>query len=163
MKSLLLVRHADALPLGGPIASDPERPLSDKGLRQAEALADFLVQKSIQADLLLSSPYLRAVQTAEPLKRLLADAAATSELDDLTPDRFQPERLLQLIHTETVRTAVVVGHNPSISYYLAEFVGQTAGMGVAMKKGAAAWIDFPEPNASAGQLIDLFLPKQYMS
>ena len=62
--TLLLVRHADSVPPapGGP--DELTRPLSAEGLRQADRLADELV--TWRPARVLSSPYLRAVQTVRP-------------------------------------------------------------------------------------------------
>lgn len=63
--SLYLVRHAKAGSRSTWEGDDRERPLSAKGWKQAEALADALAARAPSA--LLSSPYLRCVQTLEPL------------------------------------------------------------------------------------------------
>jgi phosphohistidine phosphatase SixA len=65
--SLLLVRHAWA---GDPSeweGDDRERPLDERGRRQAEALVEEL--EGFELDRIVSSPYLRCVQTVEPLAR----------------------------------------------------------------------------------------------
>ena len=68
--SLHLLRHADA---GDPAAwdgDDASRPLSEKGIRQAERLGRHLALARFEPDLILSSPKVRAAQTAE----IVADA-----------------------------------------------------------------------------------------
>jgi 2,3-bisphosphoglycerate-dependent phosphoglycerate mutase len=64
---ILLVRHAQSVPpsVGGP--GESERPLTDAGIRQAEQLVPVLAAAG--ASRVLSSPYLRAVQTVEPTAR----------------------------------------------------------------------------------------------
>jgi phosphohistidine phosphatase SixA len=65
--SLLLVRHASA---GDPDEwerDDRERPLDERGRRQAEALVEAL--EGFEIERIVSSPYLRCVQTVEPLAR----------------------------------------------------------------------------------------------
>ena len=66
---VLLVRHASPVQPGteGWEERDPERPLTEEGVRQAEELADELEPYSISA--IYSSPYRRAVQTVEPVAR----------------------------------------------------------------------------------------------
>jgi phosphohistidine phosphatase len=64
MTQLCFLRHADA---GDPEAwtrPDAERPLSDKGKRQADRLARFLESTAFRPDAILSSPKIRAEQTA---------------------------------------------------------------------------------------------------
>jgi 8-oxo-dGTP diphosphatase len=63
--SLYVVRHADAGERGAWTGSDRERPLTGRGRKQAQALADQLTGAGVQR--LASSPYVRCVQTLEPL------------------------------------------------------------------------------------------------
>jgi broad specificity phosphatase PhoE len=84
--TLYLVRHAKAgsrRDWGGP---DPERPLSGKGRRQAEGIVDLLADRPVRR--VLSSPYVRCVQTVEPLADKLGlpveDAPALGEDASLT-------------------------------------------------------------------------------
>jgi phosphohistidine phosphatase SixA len=67
MTQLHFLRHADA---GDPEAwtrPDAERPLSDKGKRQADRLARFLESIAFRPDAILTSPKIRAEQTARPV------------------------------------------------------------------------------------------------
>ena len=72
---LLLVRHASSVPPtpGGP--DEHERPLTDAGLRQAEELVDLLTAHAPSR--VLSSPYLRAVQTVSPTAAALGVTVET--------------------------------------------------------------------------------------
>lgn len=64
---VLLVRHAEAVPLGSSDMDFDQRPLSDAGHRAAEELADELEPYHLSA--VYSSPYPRAIQTVEPVAR----------------------------------------------------------------------------------------------
>ncbi len=66
---LYLVRHAESKFNAGRIHQLPSSPLSRRGLEQAQVLARRL--SDLPADTLLSSPYTRALQTAEPVARAL--------------------------------------------------------------------------------------------
>src|SRR5690606_9875428 len=68
MKTLLLVRHAKALPFAT-TGVDADRPLSEEGLQDAVRMAARLQQRGIRPDRFLSSPALRALTTA----RIFAD------------------------------------------------------------------------------------------
>jgi broad specificity phosphatase PhoE len=63
-----VVRHAKAGSRGHWIGDDRQRPLSKKGIKQAETLVEILAPLSIAA--VYSSPFLRCVQTVEPLARV---------------------------------------------------------------------------------------------
>lgn len=89
--SALLVRHGTAGNRKDWVGDDRLRPLDEKGVRQAEALAGLLVNQPIKR--IFSSPYLRCVQTMEPLaERLgltidrvdeLAEGAAREDVEKL--------------------------------------------------------------------------------
>ncbi len=66
---LHLVRHADAGNRGAWVGDDFDRPLDDSGRMQAEAIAVALAQRPVQR--ILSSPYVRCVETVAPLGRTL--------------------------------------------------------------------------------------------
>src|SRR5438105_4961562 len=66
--NILLIRHADALPAGaGGNLDDESRPLSDEGVSQCAPLARALERLGIRPGVLVSSPLLRARQTASGL------------------------------------------------------------------------------------------------
>jgi len=67
--TVLLVRHARAGSRKHWDGPDIERPLSKKGWRQAEGLVDMLTRYPVQR--ILSSPYVRCVQTVEPVAEKL--------------------------------------------------------------------------------------------
>lgn len=77
--TLHLVRHAKAGSRSNWEGDDHLRPLSAKGWKQAEALADALAMRA--PSVLLSSPYLRCIQTLEPL-------GARCDLDVMPDDRL---------------------------------------------------------------------------
>ena len=133
---LYLIRHADA---GDPEAwtrPDAERPLSDKGRRQAERLGRHLAALEFAPDVILASPKVRAVETA----RLVADALGRPVSED--------ERLAGPLGLDTLeemvgdagspRRVVLVGHDPDFSELLSELAGAP---GLAMRKGALARVD----------------------
>jgi phosphohistidine phosphatase len=118
MKKLLLIRHAKATHDSG--FADFERPLTDKGFIQAEIMAARLQANNIQPQLLLASPSLRTLSTANVFSQTLGLQQAVTDKDiyDATLST-----LLQVIHKlpENESFIAIVGHNPGISeavYYL---------------------------------------------
>jgi 8-oxo-dGTP diphosphatase len=73
----LLVRHARAGKRAAWTDDDRLRPLDGKGRRQAKALAEILAGLGTEG--LLSSPYLRCVETLEPAAALLGSAVETRD------------------------------------------------------------------------------------
>ena len=151
---LYLLRHADA---GDPEAwrgPDADRPLSSKGEKQSERLGSFLLGIGFRPDAIISSPKLRAMQTAERVGDRLgievhADRglAGGVDVDDI-------ERLLA--EAGNPRRVVIVGHDPDFSSLLATLCDFER---AAMKKGALARIDARRPLApGSGELRWLVPP-----
>lgn len=128
---ILLVRHGIAQ--DDHKAGDAARGLTDRGRRKFRKQAKRIA-KHLPVTGIVSSPLVRAVQTAE----LLASACGVDEVeirDELIPGPSTAEKLLKLIHTLPRGTALV-GHNPSLEEVAAALLGQPA-LAFPFKKGAA--------------------------
>jgi phosphohistidine phosphatase len=150
---LHLLRHADA---GDPEAwdrPDAERPLSDKGRKQSKRLGEHLAAVGFRADVFITSPKVRAAQTAEivaePLKtnvaidERLAGSLDVDVVEAILSDAGDPGRV------------VIVGHDPEFS----ELLSILAGAELEMKKGALATVEVDRPlRAGAGRLRWLIPP-----
>jgi 2,3-bisphosphoglycerate-dependent phosphoglycerate mutase len=84
---VLLVRHAESVPVGTPEVHEDERPLTDAGRRAAETLAAELDGWEVTA--VYSSPYARAVETVTVLAR--RRGLSVHLLDDLRERRLSPD------------------------------------------------------------------------
>lgn len=132
---LHLLRHADA---GNPAAwdgPDAGRPLSKKGRRQAERLAAHLAGIGFAPDAIISSPKIRARETAE----LVADALGHAvRLDDRLASGVGLATLERVLADAGGPTRpLLVGHDPDLSDLLSTLVGAA----VPMRKGAIARVD----------------------
>lgn len=152
---LHLLRHADA---GDPAAwsgLDAERPLSGKGRRQARAVGRWLSSMARPPEVVLTSPKVRASQTAEITTagwaaRPISDErlAGGLELDDV--------RAILADHAPAAQRVMLVGHDPALSELASELIGAS----ITLKKGAIARIDIPrEPRAGTGTLRWLVPPE----
>jgi phosphohistidine phosphatase len=109
--TLLLIRHAKAV---GEAASDAERPLSPRGIRDARVAGQWLADHALVPDLVLLSPARRARQTWEEISPRLAAEPAVSIDARIYENTL--ESLLDVLgdagHDQ--RCVAVVGHNPSM-------------------------------------------------
>jgi phosphohistidine phosphatase len=150
---LHLLRHADA---GDPMVwhgPDADRPLSDKGRRQAERLGRLLVAAGFATDAIISSPKVRAVQTAEGVATALG---LEIQVDDRLAGGLDGSSVAELLAAAgDPRRPVLVGHDPDFSWLLSALVGAEIGM----KKGAMARVDVAgEFTEGAGTLRWLITP-----
>jgi len=137
---LHLLRHAHA---GDPEAwdgPDAARPLSEKGREQAERLGVYLVGVAFKTDAIITSPKLRAVQTAE----IVADhlGVAVAEDDRLAGSLDLDALEAMLAGADGPERPILVGHDPDFSDLLAELCD---GANVPMRKGAFARIECDRP------------------
>ncbi|MFZ0972461.1 MAG: histidine phosphatase family protein [Solirubrobacteraceae bacterium] len=135
---LWFLRHAEAedgLP-------DDERPLTERGAMQADAAGRALAVLGVHLDACLSSPKLRAVQTAERACEPLGVPVTVERA--LSGEPFDVEAL-----TAGLGDVLLVGHDPSFSLLLHDLTGTQA----RMKKGGLAAV-------SKGELVTLLRPSE---
>jgi phosphohistidine phosphatase len=123
---LWLLRHAEAAD-GAP---DDQRPLTDRGVTQAEAAGRALLQLGENIDVCLTSPKLRAVQTAERACEPLGIPVRIEP--GLSGEPVDLHRL-----TAGLGDVLLVGHDPSFSLLIHDLTGAQA----RMKKGGLAAIN----------------------
>ena len=147
---LILVRHAEAEQANG--KADAERELTTLGHQQAARLADALMKRYRPA-VVVSSPLVRAVQTAGPL----AVGLSLTETDLLTPDAGKFKKLTAWLTDRGDGPVAAVGHNPNISLYLAWLLGADEGA-TPMEKAAAACVRMERMEKGGGRLVWLVTP-----
>ncbi len=135
---LWMLRHADAAD-GLP---DDERPLTDRGVAQAENAGRALERLGIGIDACLSSPKLRAVQTAQ-------HACAPLGVEVTLERRLSGEPFDVGDLVAGLGDVLIVGHDPSFSLTLHDLTGAQ----VRMRKGGLAAI-------TKGELITLLRPNE---
>jgi phosphohistidine phosphatase len=162
---LILVRHAEAVGKGeNGVDRDFDRPLTGSGREQAQKLADALAAHGVKPDAVVSSPLVRAMQTAEPLLALPAgEAHQPVSCEYLTPEDYRPKKLSKFLTELGGEVLCVVGHNPSLSEYAAWLLGTDEGA-VELEKGAACLIAFEdEVKKGSGMLGWMVTPAWFLA
>ncbi len=149
---LYLIRHAWA---GDPDASlwpdDSRRPLTTDGRKRFRRVAEALVERGVHPQIIASSPYVRARETADLLAKSLPQKPPLVELSALEPESNVAEALAWTVGRNESQIAWV-GHMPGMALLLASLVGAAEG-NVEFKKGACAAVDFDaQPTLGGGQL-----------
>jgi phosphohistidine phosphatase len=156
---LYLIRHADARPLGEEDGQhDAERPLSPAGQRQAEVLGARLQKLEPRLQLMVTSPLLRARQTAEgALQAWGQPAPSLQTCAELAPGG-KPKKLARYLREQGVEVIGLVGHMPDLGQLAAWLIGSKKAQ-VEMAKSGVAYIPCPEgPGKGAGSLVWLVTP-----
>ena len=142
---IYLLRHADAGNSALWTGVDAERPLSKKGRRQAKALARTLKDLDLKVDAVISSPLIRAAQTAKPVAKAIGLEVLTDERLGYGFGRRELVAIMKQLGTG-INRVVLVGHDPGFT----EVVSFLVGADITMAKGALARIDLADREVKAG-------------
>jgi len=153
---LYLLRHAHAGNASEWAGDDDLRPLSARGRQQARDLGRHLAGQAVAIDLLVSSPRLRARQTAELVAEEIGVAVG---LDERLGGSLDVDDLSIVLDDLGGQRVMLVGHDPDFSELAAQLSGT---MRLPLRKGALARIDVSLPlQPGAGVLRWLLPPELY--
>src|SRR5688572_6407047 len=143
-KNLIIWRHAEAHPaLAQGEDQDLARMLTPKGKQQAKRMARWLNERLPNEVLLLSSPAMRAFQTAQALK------GEVKVLESLKPNADLQEILAALNALDAnAPNLLLVGHQPWLWQLVAHLTGFTAEE-ISIKKGAVWWLRLSDDEVEA--------------
>lgn len=162
MKTLLVLRHAksswndSALP-------DHNRPLNERGRRDAPMMGDWLRQQQLIPDLIISSDAVRAHMTAEAVAEAAGYAGAIvlnpllylAAVDDIVA-------VLSTVSKANAPTVMIVGHNPGLEQLVATLTGDHEDFPTAALAQIALpidrWRDLD--SSTRGTLVGLWRPKE---
>jgi phosphohistidine phosphatase len=134
--NLYFLRHAKAFPRGPKYRPDSKRPLTREGEKTMRQAAAGIRRLDLSFDLILASPYLRALHTAE----ILADAYDSKKLfvtPHLAADA-EPREVVAEINENfgALENIVLVGHEPFLSGLISILLSGKPGMKIDFKKAA---------------------------
>src|SRR5262245_3780503 len=131
-----LLRHAVAEERSDS-GRDADRTLTEDGHKRARDVARGLAALEPGIELVLTSPYARARQTAEPAERALRLAGKMRETQALEPSS-NPQEILDELRAEKVESVLLVGHEPHLGALLGRLVAGGPGLEIPRKKASVA-------------------------
>jgi phosphohistidine phosphatase len=128
MKTLFLIRHAKSS-WDNPASPDRDRPLDDRGKRDMAMMGKRLAKRDVKCDMIVSSPALRALETAQAFAKMLAYKGK----DIVVNDRLyaaQAGDVLDVIQelTGKLERVMLVGHNPELTELAHRFASEITHM-----------------------------------
>lgn len=136
--------------------ADFDRPLTQDGIKRIAREAKTIAALDLELDAIITSPLVRARQTAE----IVADELKLRDRlrqDDRVGLGFSPTHLAEILGDNTSASALMlVGHEPSMSSTVGELIG---GGEIDFKKGALACVEVTEASPLGGVLLWLASPK----
>ncbi len=136
MMDLYIVRHAIAVEEGTPgYEDDSQRPLTDEGRKKMKKIVKGLRQLEVELDAILTSPYVRACDTAEILAGgfKMKDKIAFS--DNLIPPGNFDQLIDEILEKYNVDSLALVGHEPMLSRFVGFLMTGTPDTTINLKKG----------------------------
>ena len=124
MKTLFLIRHAKSS-WDDPALADKDRPLNDRGKRDAPKMGERLAKRGVKPDLILSSPAVRALTTAEIIAKKLDYKRKNIVVDDRLY-AVAADDLLDVIRQldDKLERVMLIGHNPELTELAHRFSGK---------------------------------------
>ena len=130
---IYILRHGIAVDRGTPgYKKDSDRPLTQEGEEKMHQIADTMLAMGLKFDLILSSPYTRAEQTAQIVADTLDHEVTFTK--SLAPDANALE-LIAEINDEKPHSVLLVGHEPDLSRLISVLVCGTSDSSFELKKG----------------------------
>ena len=155
---LYLIRHGLAAERGPEYPDDSKRPLTSEGIARLRKEAKRLAALGVEFDQIISSPLVRARQTAEVFAQMTAPSAPLALSDSLAPAGTPAAVFQDLSKYMRKARIALVGHEPNMGELAARLIGSRTP--IEFKKGAVCRIDFEIfPPKGHGQLRWFIPPK----
>lgn len=164
MKRLLILRHAKSSWSDSSLP-DWQRPLNERGLRDAPRAGDWLRDRSLVPDVIITSDAVRARATAE----LVAKAAgyALEILVEPLLYHAKPGDVVAVLNgvQDQAAAVLIVGHNPGLEDFVQQLTGEHHGLPTAALVHITMAIDrWSElDRATAASIVDAWQPKMIAS
>jgi len=155
---LYLIRHAIAAERSDAWPDDAKRPLTEDGIDRMRKAARGLARLDVTIDLVLTSPLVRAKQTAEIVAAAIDTRPAVTVIESLAPGASYNALMADLEKHARKSRIALVGHEPGIGELAARFIGSRHA--IEFKKGAVCRIDLEAiPPAGPGDLRWFMTPR----
>jgi phosphohistidine phosphatase len=157
---LYVIRHGIAEERGDAWPDDTKRPLTEDGVARMRKTARALERLGVTFDVVLTSPLVRAHQTAEIVASAYSPKPPVVNVDALAPGGSSSAVIAELEKHAKKKRIAIVGHEPGIG----ELAAKLAGMRVDLefKKGGMARIDVEALPPKGPGMLRWFVPPRFL-
>jgi len=166
MKTIYILRHAIAMQRGDPgYPLDSDRPLTAKGVRRMRRIANGMRRLGVKFDLILTSPYRRALETAFMVARQFRLGEAIQTTPMLIPET-PPENLVEELISKygACRNVILVGHEPQLGAIISKLIYGDISSPPILKKGGLCKLQIVRLGSEKSATLSwLLTPKQLVA
>ena len=156
---LYLMRHGVAIERDDPdCPPEAERFLTPKGIERTREAAEGLAEMGVAPAILLTSPYVRAVQTGEIFCEVLGIDSKNLHATDALKPEAKPAKIAEELGRLSFDEAICFGHAPHLDDFIAYALRASAPI-TTLKKAGVACLEMQTVSPPLGQLRWLLTPK----
>ena len=159
---LYLLRHGKAQEHTNNIVSDSKRELTEAGKKELVCIAKAIKTLEVQVDEIISSPLIRAKQTAEIIiKHVKSKKKSVKIWSELKPEINVEKTIKKIITLKPDSSILFVGHEPHLTNLIANIISNDSILDISLKKGGLVHIRCnPTKSKISGSLRSIMTPKQ---
>jgi phosphohistidine phosphatase len=152
--NLYLIRHAIAVE---EYEDDSQRPLTEKGKKKMRNIAKGLRTLGVELDLILSSPYVRAAETAEILGEVFKMKQEVQFSDNLVPMGDPALLIAEMNEKYAASSVALVGHEPFLTAFIGLLISENTSVDITLKKGGVCRLSADDLHHSHKASMDWLL------
>jgi len=161
---LYLIRHSNAVdPVTSDYEDDSQRPLTEKGREKTKKIASALKALGVEPDLIVSSPYVRASQTAAILAKGLKLKRNHIVSDSLVPMGDADSIVGEINEKFTVDELVLVGHEPCLSGLVGMLTAGNPELTINLKNGGVCCLSSDDLHVERKAALEWLLTPKILS
>ena len=161
---IYLIRHSNAVEPGTPgYEDDSLRPLTEKGRDKMKDIASALKGLDVNPDLIVSSPYVRAQQTAEILAKVLKYKQELTFSDALVPMGNADNIIGEINEKYSVDELVLVGHEPCLSVLIGTLTAGNPELAINIKNGGVCCLSSDDLHTERKAVLEWLLTPKILS
>ncbi len=161
---IYLIRHSNAVEPGTPgYEDDSLRPLTEKGRDKMKDIASALKELDVKPDLIVSSPYVRAQQTAEILAKVLKYKQELAFSDALVPMGNADNIIGEINEKYSVDELVLVGHEPCLSVLIGTLIAGNPELAINIKNGGVCCLSSDDLHTERKAVLEWVLTPKLLT
>jgi phosphohistidine phosphatase len=157
--NLYILRHGIAVPRGTPGIKDENRPLTKDGKKRMKEVAEGMQSLKLDFDLIASSPWLRARQTANIVAKAFGQEEEIWKALASTED---PRQLIASLRKTERESVLLVGHEPHLSEFISVLISGSPDSQIELKKGGLCKLSSDDLIFGQCAMLHWLLPPAYL-